>query len=428
MVEGVDCVEIARRYSTPTFVFSENQIRKNYQIILRLLKERYSDSQIFYAIKANPNIALLKILNSEGCGAECVSFGEMKCALEAGIKPQQLVINGSNKGDKELELAISEGMVINVDNIDELERIKSLAVQLNKKVGLRLRLSISYLLTSADITVHEQIDKEFYLDKWGMDGQEFIKALDLIEREPFLEYLGISFHLGLPDSTKPYKSAIEKALSLNAGTFGAHRTKDIDLDIGGGFRYGTNPEGGGNENIPSPEDYIIEISSTITNCCKRLNINKPRLILELGRYLTGNAGLLLTTVGLVKHRPDQETPMVNIDASFTQMMMSVIIGSKYPIIHVTKPLYKKNDQVIVNITGQTCSPDIIAYHESIPGIEQGDLLAILDIGAYSEVLSSSFNSIPRPATVLVTNGSVCLITRREEISDLLSRYIIPSHL
>ncbi len=201
------------------------------------------------------------------------------------------------------------------------------------------------------------------------------------------------------------------------------------LDFGGGFPHERDPESGapaGSHPVGTPEEYAEAITSTLRTALAERSLREPHLLLEPGRRLVSNATVLLTRVGVVKRLPSGSTTWVNVDASTNHCPRVALQGYHYEIVHATKGL--ETGDAEVSVVGPTCVVDLLGERRSLPPLEPGDLLAVLDVGGYAEVLSSQFNLLPRPATVLV-NGDTCdVIRRRETLDDLLATQAVPARL
>ena len=430
-VEGRAAADLAEEYGTPLYVTSEAQIRANVRRLRQSFEARWQRVTLLFATKSNANLAIRRVLVEEGVGGDCFGLGELTLSLRAGVAPELLVLNGSNKQPPELRAALETGVTINIDDPSELDAVAGLAEQLGRPADVCLRvLPFSY----ADPTTLDpelaKIAADTSHDKWGMDRQTIVDAVPRALESEWLRLRGLHLHVS---RLRPTPEAFELAARLIAACIAELHERfgwqPELLDFGGGFPHERDPESGapsGSHAVGTPEEYAEAITSTLRKALADRSLDEPHLLLEPGRRLVSNATVLLTRVGVVKRLPTGTTTWVNVDASTNHVPRVALQGYYYEIVHAANGL--EAGDVEVSVVGPTCVPDILGEHRSLPAPGSGDLLAVLDVGGYAEVLSSQFNLLPRPATVLVDGDSCEVIRRRETIDDLLATQAVPDRL
>jgi diaminopimelate decarboxylase len=430
-IEGRAAPELAEAYGTPLYVTSEAQIRANVRRLRQEFEARWPRVKLLFATKANANLAIRRVLVEEGVGGDCFGLGELTVSLQAGVPPDLLVLNGSNKQPAELRAAIEAGVIINIDERGELDVVAGLAEQLGRQAEVCLRI---LPFTYADSATLEpdlaEIAADTSHDKWGMDRQTIVEIVPNALESAWLRLRGLHLHVSRLRSTP---EAFELASRLIAVCIAELHDRfgwqPELLDFGGGYPHERDPESGapaGSHAVGTPEEYAEAITSTLRTALADRSLCEPQLLLEPGRRLVSNATALLTRVGVVKRLPTGSTTWVNVDASTNHCPRVLLQGYYYEIVHATKG--RDPGVTDVNVVGPTCVIDLLGEQRPLPSVEQGDLLAVLDVGGYAEVLSTQFNLLPRPASVLVDGDASELIRRRETIDDLLATQVVPARL
>jgi diaminopimelate decarboxylase len=430
-IEGRAAPELADEYGTPLYVTSEAQIRANVRRLRGAFEVRWPRVTLLYATKANANLAIRRVLAEEEVGGDCFGLGELTLSLRAGVAPELLVLNGSNKQPPELRAAAEAGVTINVDDPGELDVVAGLAAQLGRPAGVCLRV---LPFTYADPATLEpdlaEIAADTSHDKWGMDRQTILALVPIALESPWLRLRGLHLHVSRLRATP---EAFELAARLIAGCIAELHDRfgwqPELLDFGGGYPHERDPESGapaGSHPVGTPEEYAKAITSTLRAALADRSLREPHLLLEPGRRLVSNATVLLTRVGVVKRLPTGSTTWVNVDASTNHCPRVPLQGYYYEIVHATRGCDAGDAEGTV--VGPTCVLDILGERRPLPSLGQGDLLAVLDVGGYAEVLSTQFNLLPRPATVLVDGDTCEVIRRRETIDDLLATQAVPARL
>lgn len=430
-VEGRAAPELAEEYGTPLYVTSEAQIRANVIRLRQAFEARWPRVTLLYATKANANLAIRRLLVEEAVGGDCFGLGELTLSLRAGVAPERLVLNGSNKQQAELRAAIDAGATINVDDPDELDVIAALAEEHDRQAAVCLRvLPFSYADPAALAPDLAEIAADTSHDKWGMDRPTILALVPRALESPWLRLRGLHLHVSRLRATP---EAFELAALLIATCVAELRDRfgwqPELLDFGGGYPHERDPESGapsGSHRVGTPEEYAEAVTATLRTALADRSLDEPHLLLEPGRRLVSNATVLLTRVGVVKRLPTGSTTWVNVDASTNHCPRVPLQGYHYEIVHATKGHDAGAGEVTV--VGPTCVLDVLGDRRSLPSLGRGDLLAVLDVGGYAEVLSTQFNLLPRPATVLVDGDACEVIRRRETIDDVLETQAVPARL
>ncbi|RLG58312.1 MAG: diaminopimelate decarboxylase [Candidatus Hydrothermarchaeota archaeon] len=414
-IGNVDVVELVDRFGTPLYVIDEQRVRQRYGEFYQAFAKAYPRVKVMYSYKANTSLAVLHILRQEGAGADVVSGGELYLALQVGLKPKDIMFTGNNKTNEELELAVDSEVIINLDSIHEIHRLERICKEKGKKVEISFRVN-----PAISPETHPHLATGLRESKFGIQESEVLQAYKLANSSEYLEIKGIHMHIGSQiTSTKPYEEAVEKLLDL----VGMLKDNGIELsfiDIGGGVGIRYKKE----SKYITPEELASAIVPIIKNKIKEYSLRTPSLFLEPGRYIVGDAGILLTRVTTIKQGFKK---FVGIDAGFNVLMRPVLYQAYHEVIVANKVNAKAKEKV--DIAGNICeSGDILARDRELPEVEEGDIIAFLDAGAYGIVMASRYNSRPLPAEVLVNNGKYEVIRERESYNDLISRQRIPSRL
>jgi diaminopimelate decarboxylase len=387
---------LAEQFGTPLYVYSAAAIRGHYQRLAAAFAPLHP--LICYAVKANFNLALLRLLRAEGAGFDIVSGGELYRALQAGAAPEHIVFAGVGKTDQELAEGLAAGIGwFNVESADELSRLNALAAARGQRARAALRLNPN---VSPD--THKHIQTGGARNKFGLPLAE---ALALARRGgdyPAIDLRGVHIHIG---SQVPSAAATLAALEV-ALDFAAQAPNIDTLDLGGGFPVAYRDE----DQFPTIEAFAAPIVERLLPLAGRLHIH-----LEPGRYLVAEAGALLATVQAVKDVAGRRTLVM--DAG----MQTLLRPALYDAYHRVLPLEQavEGAPVETDVVGPICeSADVLARERRLPALAPGDRLALLEAGAYGFSMASQYNSQPRPAEVMVDGDQARLVRRRETYQDL----------
>lgn len=416
-----DTVKLAKKYGTPLYVISGDKIKEKIREIKEVFLEKYNNTKAAYASKAFLTLTMCKIIEKEGLDLDVVSGGELYTALKAGFPMKRIVFHGNNKSWEELELAVDNnvGRIV-VDNLHELEMLEAIAGERGKVVKILFRLAPGIEGQTHEYIITGQKDSKFGIPLEAKKIQDIIKQ---VMGSKNLKLKGFHFHLGSQLFDKDiYISAIQVMIKL------AHELKEIlgfeltELNTGGGFgiRYT-------DEDKPKPLAYFVDaIMETVEDQCKKYKLEIPTIIIEPGRWVIGEAGITLYTIGAIKEIPNIRT-YASVDGGLPDNPRPALYKAKYKAVVANK--INEKTSMTATIAGKCCETgDILIWDLQTPKIESGDILAVLSTGAYNYSMASNYNKIPKPAVVLINNGQDEIMVARETYDDLLVREVIPEWL
>ncbi|MDR3291981.1 MAG: diaminopimelate decarboxylase [Methanobrevibacter sp.] len=412
-IANVDVNEIAMEYGTPLYVIDEERIRDNYKRVFNAFTKYYKKFRVLYACKANTNLAVLRILEEEGSSIDAVSPGEVYTSLKAGFDPKRILFTGNNVKDNELEFIDKQGVLINLDSISQLERLSKIVDPENYKISFRVNPMVG-------AGHHKHCITGGIMSKFGIKEEE---AADVYKKAVDLGFnpIGMHSHIGSGIlDPEPFKLATNALLDI-AGDVASKVDIDFEfLDLGGGLGIPYTPE----EKILDINKFAEEITAIFKNKTKEYGLGTPYLYIEPGRYLVGDASVLLTRVNTIKN---SYRKFIGVDAGFNTLLRPAMYDSYHHIVVANKVNEEEVEKV--DVAGNVCeSGDLFARDRILPKIEEGDLLAILNAGAYSFSMASQYNSRPRPSELLINNGEVEIIRERESYKDLFNKQIVPKRL
>jgi len=393
-IDGVSSLELVDKFDTPLYVLAERRVR------------------IYYSAKANTGLSVLKILESEGSYLDAVSPGEVFLALKAGFTSDRILFTGTSVRNDELRYLVDSGVTINIDSLSQLRRLLKIHVPEVLSVRVNPEIGAGH---------HEHCITAGRNSKFGIWDAAVVKAYRYAKNAGVKRF-GMQMHIGSGILTiEPFLLAAEKLLNI-----AYHIREELDVrfdfvDLGGGIGVPYKPE-------EKPLDIDLYAENLIKLYVERINeydLGEPWFCIEPGRYIICDAGILLTLVNTVKTTPFKK--FVGVDAGFNTLIRPAMYGSYHPIIVANK--LRSKDEEVYDIAGPLCeSGDLLATDRKLPKISEGDLLAILNAGAYGFSMSSNYNSRPRCGEVLVKDGEYALVRRREHLEDLLRGQEIPSWL
>jgi diaminopimelate decarboxylase len=403
-IDSVSARELAAKFDTPLYVTSEKRIRENYNRLHNALIRNYQKIRIYYAAKANSNLSVLKILETEGAHLDAVSPGEVSIALKAGFPPERILFTGTSVKNDELKFLADSNVTVNVDSLSQLDRLLNMAVPSLLSVRVNPEIGAGH---------HRHVITAGKHSKFGVWAEDALKAYETAKKAG-VERFGIHMHVGSGVlDVEPFVLALDKLLSIAKRVHDRVGVKFEFIDMGGGL------------GVPyKPEDKELDLtlfSDTVLALFKRrideYGLGKPFFCVEPGRYLVCDAGVLLTTVNTVKTTPFKK--FVGVDAGFNTLIRPTMYGSYHPVLVADKS--GSQEEEMYDVVGPICeSGDALARDRRLPKIGEGDLLAVLNAGAYGFAMSSQYNARPRAAEVLVKNGKYTLVRERETLEDLLS--------
>lgn len=432
--ESIPVSELGRRYGTPLYIYSARTIREHF----RKLRSAFRSVRplICYSVKANSHLAILDLLRREGAGFDVVSGGELFRVLRIGAAPRRIVFSGVGKGDREIRDAIRAGILLcNVESSEELENVDRIAARMGRAIGVALRIN-----PDVDPETHGHIATGRGHSKFGVPLDQVPGLLVRLRNLRAVRLDGLHMHIGSQITTpRPYILALRRLTGIAAEC----RREGFAvrwIDIGGGFgifyHSASSAQGGlrrtsGRE---APDDVGTEMARALVPLLRK---TRCRVILEPGRFIVGNAGILLTRVLYTKRHPRRS--FVICDAGMNDLVRPTLYGAYHRIAPVRIELSLKSlvrpvpsgqgrrrRDTLVDVVGPVCeNSDFFARRRRLPPVRRGDLLAISSAGAYGASMSSQYNSRPRAAEVLVEGRKAFLITQREGYPDLIRKERLP---
>ncbi|MBN1664493.1 MAG: hypothetical protein JW943_12910 [Deltaproteobacteria bacterium] len=480
-IESFDTVEIVKQFGSPVFVVSEDQLRRNIRRFQKSFEAGWTDGpvKVMPAAKASWNAALQHIIAGEGCGCDVYSAGELAVALAAGFDPQYISVNGVPKDRDHIFHSIKEGARVTIDGMEEFDVIEQAAGQLNTiaKVRLRMKPAISGFTKYSDFvpTGPLSTDLAALAYKGGLSREAVIYIAKQIQKSKRVELVGFHQHHGRHDPSVRYWEEQMKSYAGEIGVvceaLGGFQPKEID--IGGGFACPRDPFASevkysepyeylvlyglsrllsffpalrykvlsriidkailfipNQKMAPSIEEYGSACTKTLKRELTQRGINTKGLMLQVepGRSLHGNTGIHLTTVKSIKKMKEPITwNIAAVDTTEFWFTGGRYEHHVYDYIFANKTNAPLNDKM--DVVGRSCYGDRLFPAIRVPGdLAPGDIMAILDVGAYQEVSMSNFNAMPRPATLLVGGDKISVIRSAETQEDVFRRDVIPHHL
>ena len=400
-----DCVALAQVYGTPLYVTSEDRIVEQYQSYKTALLARYPKVQVLYAAKANGNLAVMRALARIGAGADVFSSGELHLALDAGMAPEKLLFNGSSKTPYDLQLAVEKGVKVSVDSLDELHQLDAVAQAAGKTAKIAFRVN-----PALEVPTHPKIATGLATSKFGIPHKEIPAAYREALACKNIQPLGIHCHIGSQIlDIEPFVRAAEVMVRI-AQELTRMGVKLEFIDLGGGlgipYHHDTDP-------APAPEDYAAKVVPVFRAGVEACGIT-PELWVEPGRSLVADSTVLLTRVNSTK---SAHKKFANVDAGFNLLIRPAMYDAYHEVIVANKadaPLTTE-----YTVTGPICETgDILAADRRLPQVAAGDIIAVLDAGAYGFAMSSQYNCRPRCPEVLVLGSQVSLMREGETVGDI----------
>lgn len=420
-IGGCDAVELAWEFGTPLYVLDETCVRKKCREYVDSLKRKGQKAEVVYAAKALINLAVCRIIAGEGLGLDVVSGGELYTALKAGFPPARIYFHGNNKSKAELTFALQAevGRTV-VDNFYELLLLGELANRFQKKVAILLRVAPGIEAHTHAYIQTGQEDSKFGFDLVSGQAKEAVK---ICLTHPSLELKGLHCHVGSQiSSLEPFQKAAAVMLALLAEIKKEFNVVLPEVDLGGGLGIAYTAA----DNPPSIDAYVAAVTATVQENARKYSLPVPKIILEPGRSIVGEAGTTLYTVGSIKEIPEVRK-YVAVDGGMADNIRPALYGARYEGILANKANATPTE--VVSIAGKCCeSGDLLISDLPLPPPEPGDILAIFCTGAYGYTMASNYNRLGRPAMVLVREGKAELIVSRETYADLLAHDLIPPQL
>ncbi len=411
-IGGCTCTRLAREFGTPLYVMDEEEIRSRCREATGSLSRAYPSYFVAYASKAFSTLAMCRLAHQEGLGLDVASGGELYTALQAGFPCDRILFHGSNKAPDEVEMGVRAGVMrFVVDNLHEIGLLVEAAHRFRKRLHVQLRLT-----PGVDAHTHEyirtgQVDSKFGL---GISSGQAMAAVRQVLSSDCLVLEGLHCHIGSQImSTEPFAMAAAIVLDFAAEikAICGHSVHEVNLGGGLGIRYN-----GSDEAVPFAR-YARAISRVVRERCLVHGLELPRLMVEPGRYIVGEAGTTLYTVGAVKTIPGVRK-YVAVDGGMSDNPRVALYRASYEALVANKT--GADPVETVTIAGRHCeSGDMLLWDVRLPELEPGDILAVLSTGAYNYSMSSNYNRYPRPAVVFACSGAADVVVQREAYSDVV---------
>jgi len=400
LIDDVPLNAIADSVGTPTWVYSATSMQRRYRMLAAALDEASLGAHIHFAVKSNDRLAVLRLFAREGAGADVVSEGELRRAREAGIPADRIVFSGVGKSERELRLALSEGIAqINVESAEELEMLSALATSMGKTARVALRVN-----PDVDAQTHAKITTGRAQDKFGIPYADAVALYRRAASLPGVQPTGLAAHIGSQIlSMGPYRAAFGRLADL-VRALRAEGLPVSVVDCGGGLGIPYRDE---------PAPLPAALAGAIRGAFHNLDVS---IAVEPGRWLVGPAGILLASVILAKHTGDSR--FIVLDAAMNDLVRPAMYDAWHGIVPVSA-----TDAVApvapADVVGPICeSSDTFARNRMLPPLAPGARVAILDAGAYGSVMSSSYNARLPAAEVMVDGSEWSLIRQRQDLADL----------
>jgi diaminopimelate decarboxylase len=413
--EDVDLTVAAEKFGTPLYIYSAGTVLDHYTRLDAALAPL--DHLICYAVKANSNRAILKLLAEAGAGFDIVSGGELFRALKAGADPRKCTFAGVGKRREEIEYALDRGVYsFNVESEAELDYINEIASAKSHRAPIALRVN-----PDVAAETHAYISTGKSENKFGIALDRAAQIYERASKMPGVAIRGVQMHIGSQiTEAKPFAAAIEKVAPLVRELKSKYKIQFFSVGGGMGIIYRRALESGSgtwwHEHDGEPSAFSVrDYANTIVPPLRELGI---RILVEPGRFLVGNAGVLLTRVLYIKETGRKKFAI--IDAGMNDLIRPALYESYHQIVPVVQPSMSRNKTEKMDIVGPVCeSGDFFAQDREMPELRPGDLLAVMSAGAYGFVMASNYNSRPLPAEALVRGDQVGLIRKRQTIEDLV---------
>jgi len=396
--EEVNVSELAKQYGTPAYIYSAATFRRHFQAFDSAFSDL--DHLTCFSVKANSNLSVLKMLAEQGAGMDVVSGGELFRALKAGVAADKIVYSGVGKRAAEIKQALEAGILMfNVESIAELHKINDVAEEMGKIAKISIRIN-----PDVDPQTHPYISTGMKKNKFGLDIEHSLEAYKLAAKLSHIEPIGMDCHIGSQlTSISPFLEALEKLLKFY------ERLKEINisiqyLDLGGGL--GISYE---EEEPPHPSEFGKALAEKLAGV-------PLKVILEPGRVIAGNAGIMVTEVIYTKSNPTKN--FLIVDAGMNDLIRPSLYGSYHRIGEVEQ---NERETKEYDIVGPICeSGDFLARERDLPEVHDGELLAVFSAGAYGFTMASNYNSRPRACELIVDGETILVARKRESYEDLVA--------
>lgn len=412
MIGGVDALKLAENFGTPLVVYDVAQIRKQFNALKQAFVAGQVDYAISYASKAFTSIAIYQVINELGGHIDVVSGGELYTALKAGFPTEKISFHGNNKTKDELLMAVKNNVgVIILDNFHEIELLKQVLHETNKKVQVMLRITPGVSAHTHEYDQTGQEDSKFGFDVRSGQAE---KAFLQVKAEEQMELIGLHAHIGSQIlETEGFNLEVEKLMQLVQEWKQKYDYQPQVLNLGGGFgiRYTAK------DRVIGLGTFVEQIIASVRTLAEQYQLNVPAIWVEPGRSIVGEAGYSLYTVGSRKDVPGL-TPYVTVDGGMGDNIRPALYQAEYEALVAKRPAAEPVEKV--HLAGRYCeSGDILIDQACLPKTKPGDVIAVLATGAYGYSMASNYNRVPRPAVVFAENGQAQEVVTRETYDDLI---------
>ena len=412
MIGGVDALKLAENFGTPLVVYDVAQIRKQFNALKQAFVAGQVDYAISYASKAFTSIAIYQVINELGGHIDVVSGGELYTALKAGFPTEKISFHGNNKTKDELLMAVENNVgVIILDNFHEIELLKQVLHETNKKVQVMLRITPGVSAHTHEYDQTGQEDSKFGFDVRSGQAE---KAFLQVKAEEQMELIGLHAHIGSQIlETEGFNLEVEKLMQLVQEWKQKYDYQPQVLNLGGGFgiRYTAK------DRVIGLGTFVEQIIASVRTLAEQYQLNVPAIWVEPGRSIVGEAGYSLYTVGSRKDVPGL-TPYVTVDGGMGDNIRPALYQAEYEALVAKRPAAEPVEKV--HLAGRYCeSGDILIDQAYLPKTKPGNVIAVLATGAYGYSMASNYNRVPRPAVVFAENGQAQEVVTRETYDDLI---------
>lgn len=411
-IGGCDAVDLAHQFGTPLIVYDVQQIRQQIRAFKRVFEENNVDYAVSYASKAFSAIAMYQVVAAEGAHVDVVSGGELYTAIKAGFPMADVSFHGNNKSREELEMAIDHHVgTIMIDNFHEIELLVDVLEKLDAHVDVMLRITPGISAHTNKYIQTGQVDSKFGFDLQSGQADE---ALAKVLENPRMQMKGLHAHIGSQIfELAGFEGVAKKLVEVAAHWQEKFNYQAAVINVGGGFgiRYVKD------DTPLAPEEFVAAIIKAIKAEIKETNLAMPTIWIEPGRSIAGPAGYNLYTVGSRKDVPGLK-PYVTVDGGMGDNIRPALYEAQYETVLANNPRAELVEHV--RVAGKYCeSGDILSQNQVLPATKPGDVLAMLDTGAYGYSMASNYNRNPRPAVVFVEKGTAQVVIKRETYDDLI---------
>lgn len=410
-IGGVDSLKLAKEYGTPLVVYDVSQIRNQIRAFKKVFEEEQVNYAVSYASKAFASIAMYQVANEEGAYTDVVSAGELYTAMKANFPMERVSFHGNNKSKEELEMAVKNHVgKIMIDNFYEIDLLRQVLEEQDSEINVMLRITPGISAHTHEYDQTGQVDSKFGFD---LKSGQADKALQEVLKNQRMHMLGIHAHIGSQIfELNGFEMAAAKLVDVAASWRKNYDYTAQVINVGGGFGIKYVQE----DHPLKPEEFVKAIVKTIKDEATKHNFPLPEIDIEPGRSIVGPAGYNLYKVGSMKEIPGL-VPYVAVDGGMGDNIRPALYQAKYETVLANDPQRKASQEF--HVAGKYCESGDILADAKLPLLKTGDILAMLDTGAYGYSMASNYNRNPRPAVVFAEDGKAQVVIRRESLEDLV---------